>query len=93
MRSLVSDLIPEYNKKLQFFLKRHWLMLWTPLFLLAHHQPMCIPLTYRAAWEAKCTLPYGNFEHSLYHCVAVAILNKIYEPPPPLFYPLVHTVC
>lgn len=32
MRSLVSDLIPEYNKKLQFFLKRHWLMLWDPLF-------------------------------------------------------------
>lgn len=30
MRSLVSDLIPEYNKKLQFFLKRHWLMLWNP---------------------------------------------------------------
>lgn len=28
MRSLVSDLIPEYNKKLQIFLKRHWLTLW-----------------------------------------------------------------
>lgn len=28
MRSLVSDLIPEYNKKLQFFLKRHRFMLW-----------------------------------------------------------------
>lgn len=46
MRSLVSDLIPEYNKKLQFFLKRHWLMLWDPLFLLAHRRPMCVPLTY-----------------------------------------------
>lgn len=32
MRSLVSDLIPEYNKKLEFFLKRHWLMLWDPPF-------------------------------------------------------------
>lgn len=60
MRSLVSDLIPEYNKKLQFFLKRHWLMLWNPPLsplsfhlppaylpsLLWYHQPMCTPLTW-----------------------------------------------
>lgn len=47
MRSLVSDLIPEYNKKLQFFLKRHWLMLWDPPpFLFSNHQLMCVPLIY-----------------------------------------------
>lgn len=63
MRSLVSDLIPEYNKKFHFFLKkRHTgLCCETPLFLLSHHQPMCVPLPLTSIWESACTLHYGNF--------------------------------
>lgn len=57
MRSLVSDLIPEYNKKLHFFKETLAYVMNTP----PHHQPMCISLT--------CSLAIGKL--SILHHMAV----------------------
>lgn len=65
MRSLVSDLIPEYNKKLQIFFKETLATFCgdpAPLLplspsLLSHHRPMCAPLSrshYRKPGVCNC---------------------------------------
>lgn len=63
MRSLVSDLIPEYNKKLHFFKETLAYVMNTPPSPPAdsHHQPMCISLT--------CSLAIGKL--SILHHMAV----------------------
>lgn len=65
MRSLVSDLIPEYNKKLQFFLKRHWFMLWDPPPPFSYHQLMCAINIYLYGKLVLLSCMETNTEHSL----------------------------
>lgn len=59
MRSLVSDLIPEYNKKLQFFSKRHGLC-YGPLLCSLHEHVCAISI------DLYGKLAYGNCNALLY---------------------------